>query len=295
VSAGGKVKVLITGAGGQVGLELQATAPAEWQLVPCRSQDLDITEKQALARVFDQARPHVVINTAAYTRVDEAERQSERAEAVNTHGAENVAKAAERVGARVIHLSTDFVFDGSQGRPYVPDDVPNPLGVYGRTKLEGEWRVQECTGGSALIVRTAWVYAAQGQNFVLTMLRLLREQSSVGVVSDQVGTPTWARTLAQALWTAASRPHLRGILHWTDSGVASWYDFAVAIEEEARSAGLLKRTVVIRSLQSQEYPAAARRPPFSVLDKSSGWAALGGQAPHWRSNLRAMLRELAGA
>jgi dTDP-4-dehydrorhamnose reductase len=239
-----------------------------------------------------EVNPAVVVNTAAFTRVDEAEHHEDRARAVNADGAANVAQAGRQVGARVIHISTDFVFDGRQGRPYTPGDAPNPLGVYGRTKLAGEELVRERSEGEALIVRTAWVYAAQGHNFVRTMLRLMRERESVDVVGDQVGTPTWARSLARALWMAVERPGLTGVLHWTDAGVASWYDFAVAIQEEAQALGLVDHPVSVRAIRSDEYPTLAARPHFSVLDTSSGWGALGGPPPHWRVNLRCMLREL---
>jgi dTDP-4-dehydrorhamnose reductase len=238
-------------------------------------------------------RPSVVINTAAFTRVDDAEREEMRAQAVNAEGAANVASAARQVDARLIHVSTDFVFSGKQGRSYAPDDPPHPLSVYGRTKLAGEQLIRQRTDGEmALIVRTAWVYAAHGHNFVHTMLRLMRSGDSVDVVADQVGTPTWARSLAGALWVAVERPDLAGVLHWTDAGVASWYDFAIAIQEEAQAIGLLDRQVTIRPIRSQDYRTAAPRPCFSVLDKSTGWAALGGPAPHWRVNLRLMLGEL---
>jgi dTDP-4-dehydrorhamnose reductase len=197
-----------------------------------------------------------------------------------------------RTGARLVHLSTDFVFDGSSGRPYTPRDRPAPLGVYGRTKLASE-QVALGLGEQAVVVRTAWVYSRHGQNFVRTMLQLMREQDGVGVVSDQVGTPTWARSLAEALWAVAGLPSLHGVLHWTDAGVASWYDFAVAIQEEALAAGLLERAVPVRPLSSREYPTAARRPAYSVLSKGESWAVLGFTPPHWRVNLRLMLQELA--
>jgi dTDP-4-dehydrorhamnose reductase len=245
--------------------------------------------------VIARERPAVIIHAAAYTDVDSAEREVERAEAVNTAGTANVAAAASEVGARMIYISTDFVFDGSLGRPYVPEDHARPLGVYGRTKLAGEQAVLDHTGGSSLVLRTGWVYSAHGRNFVRTMLALMETQSSVGVVSDQVGTPTWARPLAQALWSAAEQPELGGIVHWTDAGVASWYDFAVAIQEEALAAGVLRRAVPIRPLRTVEFPRPARRPPYSVLDKTTGWRALGGPAAHWRSNLRCMLESLPHA
>jgi dTDP-4-dehydrorhamnose reductase len=288
-------KALITGAGGQVGTELQATAPAGWLVVACDSHELDVTRPDVVTEVLERERPSVVFHTAAFTGVDAAEDEAERAEAVNVGGAAGVAEAARLIGARMIHLSTDFVFDGAQGHPYAPSDSPRPLGVYARTKLAGERVVTRLSDGQALVVRTGWVYSAHGRNFVLTMLRLMRERESVGVVCDQVGTPTWARRLAEALWQAAARSELRGIHHWTDAGVASWYDFAEAIQEEALMLGLLQRPVTIRPIRTGEYPAAARRPCFSVLDKTATWAALGAPARHWRVNLRLMLQGLASA
>jgi dTDP-4-dehydrorhamnose reductase len=295
VTSGPKAKALITGAQGQVGLELQATAPPDWHVLACGSRDLDVTRADAVRELLERERPALIIQAAAYTDVDAAERQVERAEAVNTAGASNVAAGATRIGARMIHLSTDFVFDGKQGHPYAPDDPASPIGVYGRTKLAGEREVTRLSGGLALIVRTAWVYSAHGRNFVRTMLRLMSEQDSVKVVCDQVGTPTWGRTLAEALWRAADRPELHGTVHWTDAGVASWYDFALAIQEEALALGLLSRAVSVCPIRTEEFPTAARRPSYSVLDKTSGWAVLGGPARHWRANLRTMLQGLSRA
>lgn len=238
-------------------------------------------------------RPTLVINTAAYTAVDAAEREVERAEAVNVLGAANVAEGAGRVGARMIQVSTDFVFDGSQGRPYTVEDPPRPLGVYGRTKLAGEREVAGRLGSRALILRTAWLYSGRGRNFVLTMLSAMKEREEVRVVSDQIGTPTWVRSLADALWAAAGQSSLHGVHHWTDAGVASWFDFAAAIQEEALSLGLLQRAVPIRALRTEQYPTLARRPSYSVLDKSETWAALKLYPPHWRVNLRHMLQGLS--
>jgi dTDP-4-dehydrorhamnose reductase len=287
--------VLVTGAAGQVGRELQASAPGRWRMRACTSRDLDVTRPESIAEAFDRDPPDLVIHAAAYTAVDEAEREAERAQAVNAAGAAHVAEGARRVGARIIHLSTDFVFDGSQGRPYTPDDTPAPLGVYGRTKLAGEREVLRICGTRGLVLRTAWVYSAHGRSFVSRMLRLMREREEVGVVADQVGTPTWVRSLAEAIWTAAENPDISGIQHWTDAGVASWYDFAVAIQEEALAFGLLPRAVPVRPLRSEEYPTAARRPCYSVLDATSTSKGLGLERRHWRVNLRAMMRELANA
>lgn len=286
-------RVLITGAGGQVGLELQATAPAGWVVAACTSDQLDVTQADAVRAAMTAFRPSVVIHAAAYTAVDAAEANAERARAVNADGTAHVAAAALDVGARLLHLSTDFVFDGAQGRPYAPGDEPRPLGVYGRTKLEGERAALRILDRQALIVRTAWVYSRHRQNFVLTMLRLMAERSEVGVVADQVGTPTWARSLAETLWVAAARADLSGVVHWTDAGVASWYDFAVAIQEEALAAGLLRRAVPVRPLRTEEFSSSATRPTFGVLEKGGSWAALGRTPPHWRVNLRHMLQGMA--
>jgi dTDP-4-dehydrorhamnose reductase len=283
---------LITGAEGQLGVELQATVPAGWRVVACDRKTLDVTDEHAAHDVFQRERPVIVFNTAAYTKVDSAESEPKRAHAVNVLGASNVATAARRVGARVVHISTDYVFDGRRGRPYAPRDRANPLSVYGRTKLDGERQVARISRGSALIVRTAWLYSAHRGNFAHTMLRLMRERDRVNVVSDQVGTPTWARSLADMLWATADMPDLRGVHHWTDAGVASWYDFAVAIQEEALHAGVLDREIPVLPITTAEYPTRATRPSFSVLDKSVTWAALDRGAHHWRVNLRHVIESL---
>ena len=287
--------VLITGAAGQLGRELQATAPKGWRVRACDSAALDVTRPEEVAEVIGRVRPDQVINAGAYTLVDAAEREGERAEAVNSAGAAHVAEAAKRVGARVIHLSTDYVFDGAQGHPYSPADRPHPLGVYGRTKLAGEREVARISGGTALILRTSWLYSVHGRNFVVNMLRLMRERDTLGVVVEQVGCPTWARGLAGAIWAAAAAPAIQGVHHWTDAGVASWYDFAVAIQEEGLALGLLERAIPIRPLRAAEYPTDARRPSYSVLERSAELADLGVPVRHWRVQLRAMLGEVAAA
>lgn len=295
MTAGGGAKVLITGAQGQVGVELQLTAPSGWDVVACGVGELDVTRPDQVAVALARERPSLVIHTAAYTAVDAAERDRDEAVGVNTTGARLIAQAAQQVGARLIHLSTDYVFDGAKGRPYEPDDPPHPLGVYGETKLAAERAVTHASAGAALVLRTSWVYGGHGRNFVLGMLQAMRERDEVGVVSDQVGAPTWARSLAEAVWAAAGRAEVRGVHHWTDAGVASWYDFAVAIEEEALALGLLERAIPVRPLRTEEYPTRARRPPYSVLDTSATRRALGLPATHWRVNLRKMLRGLADA
>jgi len=287
--------VLVTGASGQLGGELRETAPAGWRFAGYDRADLDVTRADMVAAVLERERPSLVINSAGFTAVDVAESEPDRAAEVNAHGAANVAAAARQIGARLIHLSTDFVFDGAQGCPYLPSDPTNPLSVYGRTKLAGEREVERVSAGTALILRTAGVYSTRGHNFVLTMLRLMGERESVGVVSDQISSPTWARGLAEAIWAAAAQPQIGGLHHWTDAGVASWYDMAIAIQEEALALALLPRAVPVYPLRTVDFPTPARRPRYSVLDKTATWAALDVQPRHWRVNLRAMLRGLAYA
>ena len=236
-------------------------------------------------------RPSVVINAAAYTAVDRAESEQAAAFAVNADGPGHLARACAGLGARLIHVSTDFVFSGNACHPYQPADPTGPVSVYGESKLAGEQQVREALGEQSVIVRTAWVYSRVGHNFVKTMLRLMAERDSLSVVADQVGTPTWARGLAEALWRIVDKPEIAGTLHWTDAGVASWYDFAVAIAEEAHAQGLLARPVAVKPIATADYPTPAARPAWSVLDKTASWQQLGCDGMHWREALRAMLAD----
>lgn len=292
-------RVLITGANGQVGWELQKTAPisVDIEIIALDSSTLDIRNQAQVNKVINEIRPDVVINAAAYTAVDKAELDFEVAYAVNAAGAGYLASASYDQGARFIHISTDFVFDGAQSKPYSLDDLPNPLSVYGSSKLEGERRVSKFTHGQAVILRTAWVYSTHGHNFVKTMLRLFKERTVLNVVVDQIGTPTWANGLASVIWKIVEKPNVQGIFHWTDAGVASWYDFAVAIQEEALMIGLLDKPVEIVPISASSYPLPAPRPSSSVLDKSSILEILGREENcfdnhHWRVALREMLKEL---
>ncbi len=289
------MKVLVTGAGGQVASALLKLKPAGVEALALGRSELDVGDREAVSRVLGQMKPGVNINAGAYTAVDKAESESALAMRANGEGPGHLAEAARESGARLLHISTDFVFDGSQSHPYGPDAMVRPLGIYGESKLEGERRVQAALGGQALILRTAWVYAAGGHNFVRTMLKLMAERGRVRVVANQVGAPTWASSLAEALWAAVRTPDLGGIHHWTDAGVASWYDFAVAIAEEAHAMGLLKQPAEVESITAADYPTPAKRPAYSVLDRSSAERALGLKPAHWRVNLRKMLRELGNA
>ncbi len=284
------MKALILGAGGQLGRELVRTAPDGIDLVVRDRAALDITDVQAVSAAFSAEHPRLVINAAAYTAVDRAESEPDLAQAVNAVGAGHVAAVAAAQGARLVQVSTDFVFDGATGTPYRPDARTHPLSVYGKTKRDGEEAVL-AAHPEAIVLRTAWLYAAGGQNFVATMLRLMGEGKPLRVVTDQVGTPTWARTLAEAVWALGLNLAAKGRHHWTDAGVASWYDFAVAIQDEARALGLLERAVPIEPITTADYPTPARRPAYSVLDCRATREAAGLPGRHWRHALRGMLEE----
>lgn len=286
------MKALVLGCNGQLGQALATNVPDESKYVGYDLPDLDITNSGAMQKVCCDIRPTVIINAAAYTAVDQAESEIEIATAVNVEGPRNVAAAARNIGARLIHVSTDFVFDGRASAPYKPDAATNPLSTYGRSKREGELAVLDAGGDRTVVVRTAWLYSKTGGNFVKTMLRLMGEREELSVVTDQIGTPTWADSLATAVWGFAGAAEASGIFHWTDGGETSWHDFAVAIQEEGLSLGLLNKAIPIRPISTEEYPTAARRPRYSVLDCSETCAVLSLQLIPWRVNLRRMLQGL---
>jgi dTDP-4-dehydrorhamnose reductase len=285
------VRVLVLGGGGQVASAVVAAAPAQHHVVARSRAELDIGDAQAVARALTETAAQWLVNAAAYTAVDLAEDQPAQAMAVNDTAVGVLAAAASTAGCRLLHLSTDFVFDGKSNRAYLPEDQTNPLSVYGVSKLGGERRVLD-GAGSGIVLRTAWVYAAAGRNFALTMLRLMREKEQVSVVCDQIGTPTWAAGIAAAIWGLIEAGAPGGVYHWTDLGVASWYDFAVAIQDEALARGLLRRAVPVIPIPSAAYPTRARRPAFSVLDTASTRALIKVPARHWRHNLRTMLDDV---
>jgi dTDP-4-dehydrorhamnose reductase len=285
------LKILVVGGGGQVARAVVSTAPPPHTIIEKNIAELDITDEAAVARALSQTPVDWIVNGAAYTAVDQAEEEPARAALINDTAVGILVRAAASARCRLIHISTDFVFDGTSGRAYLPTDAPNPLSVYGATKLGGERQVSEGSG-NGIVLRTAWVYAAAGRNFVLTMLRLMRERDQVLVVSDQIGTPTWATGIAHAIWGLIDISAPGGIYHWTDLGVAGWYDFAVAIQEEALARGLLTRAIPIVPIATADYPTRATRPRFSVLDTAATRALVQAPARHWRENLRNMLDEL---
>ncbi|WP_413664514.1 dTDP-4-dehydrorhamnose reductase [Microbulbifer sp. CNSA002] len=284
------MKILVTGKNGQLGRELHRLCPVEHKLIGLSREELDITDRSAVESVVEKHRPNLIINAAAYTAVDKAEKEQDLAFAVNTIGASNLAEICKNLSVRLIHISTDFVFDGKKSSPYLITNKLNPLGVYGASKAEAEVAVQNVLP-EAVIVRTAWVYSADGNNFVSTMLRLMSDRKILGVVADQIGTPTWTGTLAKVLFILAEQKSVKGIFHCTDLGVASWYDFAVAIFEESKKFGLIPsdKELSIDAIRTEDYPTPAERPSYSVLDKSRLIHELEVELPHWRESLRQAL------
>jgi dTDP-4-dehydrorhamnose reductase len=292
------MRILLTGAGGQVGQELAEVLgeASGIELMACDRTSLDLSHPQAITTQVEAFRPEIIINAAAYTAVDKAEAEPDLAHAINTLAPSYLAQAATQVGASLVHISTDYVFNGRQSVPYREDSPCDPLGVYGRTKLAGEQAVlQGCD--RSLILRTAWVYGAKGKgNFAKTILRLSQEREHLRVVYDQVGTPTWARDIAGAI--AQLLPHLGpdtyGTYHFTNSGVTSWYDFAVEIVDWASQLGIPQKIHQVEPITTAEYPTPAQRPAYSVLGCEKISALLGNKPPYWRHSLGRMMAELYG-
>ena len=270
---------LITGSNGQLGTELSKLLPSA---IATDAATLDITDASVVRDFIKDNDIDTIINCAAYTAVDKAEEEAELAFKVNVSGAENLAKT----GARIVHISTDYVFDGAAHKPYTPDDTPAPVSVYGRTKLEGERAVLE-NADIALIIRTAWLYSPYGNNFVKTMQRLGKEKDSINVVCDQIGTPTYAADLAAAI--VAILPQMdrnnRGIYHYTNEGVCSWYDFA---HEIMALSGL---SCKVNPIPSSAYPTKATRPFYSILDKAKIKETFGITIPYWKESLGKCLKQ----
>ena len=284
------MKALILGSKGQLGRALQNSRLPGFEFAAVDRLECDISDEGAIHRTIQSSNADIVINAAAYTAVDRAENDRDLAHAINGVAPGWMAEACVAAGKKFMHVSTDFVFGMGHSRPIHTDATPNPINIYGKSKLQGEINVQTIMP-NALIVRTSWVYGAQGNNFVKTMLRFMLEKDELGVVSDQIGTPTAVEGLAAALLSLAQSGS-RGIMHFTDSGVASWYDFAVAINEDACAIGLLPQLIRISPIPSTAYPTAAERPSYSVLDTSATWQILGAHAPHWRVALRKILSEI---
>ncbi len=283
------MKILITGCRGQLGTEMENILESEYPGITDYTDvdTLDLTDADAVRAFVAKGKYTHIINCAAYTAVDKAENDIDLCRRVNRDAIANIGAAASSNGAKVIHVSTDYVFDGTNCRPYREDDKENPVSAYGITKLEGE-KALIANAPESIIIRTAWLYSPYGNNFVKTMLRLGRERESLGVVADQIGTPTYARDLACAIFHIITYPSWEsGIYHFTDEGVASWYDFTKAIH---RIAGITKCTV--KPLSTDEYPTPAHRPQYSVLDKAKIKSTFGIKIPYWTDSLEDCISRL---
>jgi len=289
-------RVLITGANGQFAKELVAhPGSANYEITALDRYGLDIGDRNAVHSTIDALAPDLVINTAAYTAVDQAESERELAFMVNGEGPANISEALAGSDSRLIHISTDFIFDGNKTEPYKIDDTASPINVYGQSKLVGEQAVQRLLPERAIIVRSSWIYSRYGKNFVGTMLRLMQLKDSLSVVSDQTGAPTWARNLAAATWKLAGSSEKNGVYHYSDNGTASWFDFAQAIYTEGKKAGLISHPVEILPITSKQYPSAARRPAYSVLGEKIKPPLTEDDFEDWRLALRKMLTEIAAS
>lgn len=258
------MQVLVCGRHGQLATALAQQIPAGFDVCFYSSAELNITDAAALESVLADLKPAWLINAAAYTAVDKAESDIGAAFAVNAYGVENLARWCAQHGTRMLHVSTDFVFDGQSTTPYPVDAAPAPLNIYGQSKLAGEQAVLRILP-DALVIRCGWLYSAQGQNFVKTMLRLMTERDELNVVNDQRGVPTSVDSLADIVWRCVADGGVRGIQHWADGGSASWYEFALEIARQAYATGLIKDLPRINAIGTAQYPTAAKRPAYSVL------------------------------
>ncbi|TDS72773.1 dTDP-4-dehydrorhamnose reductase [Pantoea sp. PNA 14-12] len=279
------MRVLLTGAYGQLGRCLLDRFPADWITLACGSAELDITDRVAVVRVVKKFKPDVIMNAAAYTAVDKAETDRTRALKINAIGPENLAQAAKMIGARFIHISTDYVFDGVKRTPYTEQDPPCPINFYGLSKWEGEKRVFEVLP-EAIVIRTSWMFSEYGNNFVSTMLRLAQTRSELHVVNDQYGCPTYAGDLAQAMITLADMPEKHGLYHYCGDVAVSWCEFAQTIFVAAQ------QDVVVHGIISSHYPSAAIRPARSVMN-SDALSTMGIPPSDWQDKLRLCLNHLA--
>lgn len=284
------MNVLIIGKSGQLANELVVEKPENVELLCLGREEVDITSIESLNKAINAFQPNAIINASAYTAVDKAESDEEAAYAINQHAVQNIAKLAKKHTARLLHVSTDFVFDGEHNKAYNIDDKTNPCSVYGASKLAGEQEVASHCPENSAVIRASWLYSSFGNNFVKTMIRLMTEKEELGIVCDQIGCPTSANSLAKFLWQLTSQGNIDNIYHWSDYGVASWYDFAVAIQEIAFDNKLLPNKILIKPIPASSYPTPATRPSFSLLNASQSHLLM--PSEHWTSQLKRCITKL---
>ncbi len=289
--------LLLTGAKGQLGSTIQQLWPhsglfSRFRLHCCDIEDVDLTNATATGDYLDEVSPTVVVNGAAYTAVDRAEQDIESAYAVNEQAVRNLAAWCASHGSKLIQLSTDFVFAGDSSTPYKPDASTAPLSVYGASKRAGEQQLQRLLPESGVILRTSWLYSEFGNNFVKTMLRLMQEKPELGIVADQIGSPTSTDSLARAVFRLIETD-AAGIYHWTDGAAISWYDFAAEIQTIGLEKGILQHAIPLKQLTTEQYPIPATRPAYSVLDISATLDLLGHESRLWQDELKDVIAKLA--
>ncbi|MFT2091659.1 dTDP-4-dehydrorhamnose reductase [Paraglaciecola sp. 2405UD69-4] len=282
--------IIVIGKSGQLAQELKFL---DNSVLCLGRRDIDIISAENVSSVLSQYNVMGIINASAYTAVDKAESEQEQAFEINATAVENLAKYANQNSVPLVHVSTDYVFSGDKGSPYQVDDVHAPIGVYGASKAAGEKAVQQFAPSQSCIIRTSWVYSQFGNNFVKTMLKLMAEKPELGIIDDQIGSPTSAAALAKACLYAVKN-NVTGYHHFTDAGVCSWYDFALATQELGIKYGLLDKSIPVKPIPTSAYPTPAKRPSYSVLDKASLKMAFNGLQPkHWRVELSEVMHQIA--
>jgi len=289
--------IVVTGATGQLGqtlAQLWAESPLpQYQLKVLSRSELDIAKAGMTDAVLSELKPSVVVNAAAYTQVDKAESDSESAALVNAQAVGSIARWVAANQARLIHISTDFVFDGTSNTPYTPDQQTGPLGAYGVSKLAGEQQIQVLANERSAIVRTSWLYSEFGNNFVKTMLRLMGEKEQLSIVNDQIGSPSSTHGLAALIFAMILHQRYQGVYHWTDGASISWFEFAQEIQGQALKEGLLSKAIPISRISTIDYPTPARRPAYSVLDRSRALGEFECPTEDWKVQLSLVIKELA--
>lgn len=288
--------ILVTGASGQLGQTLvrlwERSPIPQYQFSALPRTQLDIGKPDLAAAVLSELQPTVIVNAAAYTQVDKAETDRDAVFQVNETGTATLARWAAHSGAKLLHISTDFVFNGAKSSPYVPDDQTEPLGAYGASKLAGEKALLAASNNNAAIIRTSWLYSRYGNNFVKTMLRLMAESDALSVVEDQIGSPTSTDSLARLIFAMIQKRDYQGIYHWTDGGSISWFEFAQQIQGQALQAGILSKAIPITPITTSEYPTPAKRPAYSVLDRSRALEEFEWLVLDWEQKLAEVIAEL---
>ena len=290
-------KLLLTGADGQLGQTFQTHFPSsdlsqKYRLLTADIQEMDLTKEKSISDFLQSNIPSLIVNCGAYTSVDTAESEVEAARKINDGAVSCIARWASENNCRMIHISTDFVFDGRKREPYSPFDETNPLGIYGETKLAGESHLLKLLPKDGVVLRASWLYSEHGHNFVKTMIELMNRKSELGVVNDQIGSPTSTHSLVRVLLSLIEHCTISGVLHWCDGAAISWYDFAIEIQRQAYKHGLLEREIPIKPLTTEEYPTPAVRPRYSVLHRGTTLEKLSLHVTNWQAELKAVVLQI---